>query len=623
MANVKISGLPAASTPLTGAELVPIVQSGVTSQTTVDDFGAAVSYTPSGTGAVTTTVQAKLRETVSVKDFGAVGDGVTNDTDAINAAANYINSIGGGKIIFPAGTYIVGKQTFAGATGLGYSYSPSNILKIQNCTEPVYVEGNGAILKLAAGLHFGSFDPVTGAVYNPPSMPFTNSNYAAHVCWGMIELFNNSNIVEINNLELDGNISNLIIGGTWGDTGRQLAGYGIRAYGNSQVQINNVYAHHHALDGIAIGYTGLTETSNIYPHTLNNVKSTYNARQGLSWVGGNNLTAINCDFSYTGQAVISTSPGAGIDIEAESSVCRKGVFINCNAENNAGAACVADSGDSADILFSRCKFVGNNNYAIWPRKPRMTFSDCLIVGAYVNPYYSASLPEDACKFVRCNFTDETKYAVTLYGIGSLGSNLSATTTQTNVLYDTCTFTTTRSRPGGFNGSYLKKCIFNLQAGTTYINNQDYVALINDTILDGCTINDNITVNPPTNAFYLATSSGTKSVSENYINSPSNKILWFTWSTGGGGAAGYYGINKPSNLASPYLSVIKGGGAVFLGYYGTADTYWGTAAPTTGTYKRGDRFFNSLPAVGSPKSWVKVTSGSGNVLGTDWISEGNL
>jgi hypothetical protein len=55
-----------------------------------------VVYTPAGTGAVPTNVQAKLRETVSVKDFGAVGDGVTDNLAAITAAI----SASSGKTIF-------------------------------------------------------------------------------------------------------------------------------------------------------------------------------------------------------------------------------------------------------------------------------------------------------------------------------------------------------------------------------------------------------------------------------------------------------------------------------------------------------------------------------------------
>jgi hypothetical protein len=62
-----------------------------------------VGYLPTGAGAVATTVQAKLRESVSVTDFGAVGDGVTDDTAAIKLATEAVGVTG--SVIFPAGIY--------------------------------------------------------------------------------------------------------------------------------------------------------------------------------------------------------------------------------------------------------------------------------------------------------------------------------------------------------------------------------------------------------------------------------------------------------------------------------------------------------------------------------------
>jgi hypothetical protein len=62
-----------------------------------------VVYDPAGVGAVATTVEDKLREYISVKDFGAVGDGITDDTAAIQLAIDEIGS--SAAIYFPPGTY--------------------------------------------------------------------------------------------------------------------------------------------------------------------------------------------------------------------------------------------------------------------------------------------------------------------------------------------------------------------------------------------------------------------------------------------------------------------------------------------------------------------------------------
>jgi hypothetical protein len=89
-------------------------------------------YLPDGTGAVTRTIQGKLRETVSVTDFGAVGDGVTDDTAAIQAALNAALAAGGGAVTLVRGsTYKVTSkisiQSNCGLLGDGTStiYAPA------------------------------------------------------------------------------------------------------------------------------------------------------------------------------------------------------------------------------------------------------------------------------------------------------------------------------------------------------------------------------------------------------------------------------------------------------------------------------------------------------------------
>jgi hypothetical protein len=65
----------------------------------ISDLGA---FTPSGAGGVQRTVENKLRDVVSVKDFGAVGNGITDDSAAFNAAA-----AASFNVLVPNGTYLI------------------------------------------------------------------------------------------------------------------------------------------------------------------------------------------------------------------------------------------------------------------------------------------------------------------------------------------------------------------------------------------------------------------------------------------------------------------------------------------------------------------------------------
>lgn len=109
-----------------------------------------VTFLQAGTGAVARTAQAKMRDVVSVKDFGAVGDGVTDDTAAIQAAVTYAINSNLKAVYIPSGVYVVSATINLGRMCLRGDGDGSRI-------KPTISDGS-AVLSFAAGSNFFSLD---------------------------------------------------------------------------------------------------------------------------------------------------------------------------------------------------------------------------------------------------------------------------------------------------------------------------------------------------------------------------------------------------------------------------------------------------------------------------------
>lgn len=170
---------------------------------------------------------------------------------------------------------------------------------------------------------------------------------------------------------------------------------------------------------------------------IRGVVSRYNGRQGLSLTAGRGYDFTDCEFSHTGRAGLSSAPGAGVDIEAETKPIRDVSFTRCKFVDNSGCGLVADSGDSEGARFADCLFVGTTTWSAWPYKPHFSFANCTFVGSVVHAFPDSD-PSRAARFTRCRFTDDPKLSPTgkVFTGGGPIVNLA---TSDNVLFDHCTF----------------------------------------------------------------------------------------------------------------------------------------------------------------------------------------
>lgn len=101
MSTIKISQLPSATSPVARSSLVPVVQNNVTVKATLG----------------------QLQEVASVTDYGAVGNGVTDDSAAIQLAVNANDAV-----YFPAGTYRVNSPITLKSNNMVFGDGASSVI---------------------------------------------------------------------------------------------------------------------------------------------------------------------------------------------------------------------------------------------------------------------------------------------------------------------------------------------------------------------------------------------------------------------------------------------------------------------------------------------------------------
>ncbi len=596
-----------------------------------------VSFLQAGTGAVTRTAQSKMRDVVSVKDFGAVGDGVADDTAAIQAAVTFARAQGGEsrKLYWPRGTYLI--------------------------TSTITLGTNQAI----------EFDP--GVTVN--FVPVDPLNTPLFQAIGQSEVYISGNGATIN--------------GTRGSVAGQGVGDCFYIYGTDNVTIRNFVINNFATDGIEI--TGDNTGSGPCTNVLIENCAVDNCRRNAMSI----ISVIGCTViggAYTGTNGALGGPWAGIDVEPNSDCFLENVnIIGVTTGNNDGAGIQFTPGALSAITEKRFNVFVTGGRSI-NDGDLVGVSGLYFVnsGALTNKVYGEVIVRgftvenpksrgvnfrewDADKCPRAIVED-----VTVYNPDATSSASSNVDRTAFVIYADSTQATTN-----LGNIVLRNCLaedLRLSPRMTWgmIEAADAGKVIKNVLVE-----DPKSINTvASNKFDIYTSA-----SEGAGSSTNTDVVYLSPQpvslSGGQSIAGFGGkrvnaTTSSNNFTLPLASLCDGmayevqtapgvnsvgvvpqTGDTIAGVVGVASTslvldeggfvrlrsrggttwyveavegkfriagtaisrqlQWATAVPTSGTWLQGDRVFNQTATVGQPKSWVCTVGGT---PGT-WVSEGNL
>ncbi|MGZ5029075.1 MAG: glycosyl hydrolase family 28-related protein [Methylobacter sp.] len=265
-----------------------------------------VGHISSGTGAVARTAQSKLRDTVSVKDFGAVGDGITDDTAAIQAAINSVNSVNlndgiGGVVRLPEGRFLIsstitipfgvtlegiGSNAYGSALYAAASFSGSEVISMT--PQSGYSFNNGHIKNIAINCN-----DVSGVGAIKFNGAYENSSicdiFAYNIAGDAIG-------IEVTTLTTPGAVNVC-----------------------ESILLRDIYAIHTAVPAIAVSKP-VIKLNKCQETSLINVKA-LNSNTGGTPTAGNSLELVDCrGITIIGGAVMGSSDGISISASTRASI---------------------------------------------------------------------------------------------------------------------------------------------------------------------------------------------------------------------------------------------------------------------------------------------------------------
>ena len=303
-----------------------------------------------------------------VSDFGAIGDGFTNDIEALRKASIFVCQQGGGTVVFEAGkTYFVKLEEVSDERPIQGMQENATIMRFNGCNR-VRVEMNGATISLA---------------------PNHRTEYAFFhfMNCGRFTISNGTLIGDA----LEHDYSDIVRYGKQKKSTHEW-GYGILVNG-SRGTICNMNISNMTGDGIKTGSICLKGEGTYHSSvTIEDSEISFCRRNGLSILSSLGTTVSNVTIHHIGtyEKIIGTAPQAGIDLEYEDGVGDTGSVIikNCriiDCTQKVISASNSTPPNPKNLVIENCYLEGSD-FQIANTIPgkSMTVKNCTVVNCPIN-----------------------------------------------------------------------------------------------------------------------------------------------------------------------------------------------------------------------------------------------